>query len=54
VVEGGAGFCGSVDRGRGTGMEEQSGWEWKSKTSVADMRCCGDMLKVRGHIFLYM
>jgi len=50
-VEGGAGFGDSVGWGRGTGMEELSGREWKRKASEADMRCCRDMLEVRGPIF---
>jgi hypothetical protein len=45
-----AGFGGSVGRERGTGMEEQLGQDWKRSAAEADMRCCGDMLKVRGRI----
>ena len=48
---GGAGFGGRVGREIGTGMEEQLGQDWKRSAAEADMRCCCDMLKVRGHMF---
>ena len=51
MAEGVAGFGGSVGKEREIGMEEQLGQEWKRKAAEADMRCCGDMLQVRGHIF---
>ena len=54
MAEGGAGFGGSVGRERGTGMEEQSGQDWKRLAAEADMRCCDDMLMVRGHIISYI
>ena len=54
MAEGGAGFGGSVGRERGTGMEEHLGQDWKRLAAEADMRCCDDMLMVRGHIISYI